>query len=1241
MFNKLLTILAILASSSVLYAQQSPTVLQGGSSINGGATLNVSPNAPITVTVTPPTASVGVGNAQNFTATLTNDITNAGVTWKISGGPSCTIAQDNFDRPNEDPIKSPWLLTGSDQNGQLLNNSFAGYPLQFSTNAYYVGNVNWTKDQFAQATIGSMKDNSGFMGLILNSFWLVGWQVTTPSLGTPQQVTVLEGGVPPFVNLGTFIPHPGDVIRATALNSVISFYQNGNLIGSLDETGQPFLPNGAGLNASDKFTSNPLDLTWDNWLGGQLPQGNLSDCASISPAFSRSGQTVVFTAPAVLPANPAMTITATSVADPTKFATATVTITQQPPSTPTIISFTTNTPKQPGANTLTFAAPNMVGDTPVVVATMKDGANVTSVVDQLGRTFTSVGCQEDVGTVGHTVMFYQVGNSQTITSVTVNSTGTAGGNVDVGYLDMNTGSTSQPDVAAVCSGTAVATTNPLGPAVTTASVGDVIVTAITVTNTATGIQTPFTFGALTRGDGMAYAVVGPTGTYTPNWTQTSGGWAGVTAAFRVGAQPPNLSVSLNPTCVTVQTGQTQIFTNTVTNDTAHAGSNLTLAGTQCSGATCGTVSPNTAVQSGTNVTYTAPGTVPNNPNVVLTDTSVTDGTKAAVACITVTSSPNIGVSVSPTTINLAAGSSAQVVTATLTNDTSNLGVTWALSGATCTGSGCGTLSGATKTTVTYTPPPTVTVNTSVTLTATAVGDVTKKAITAITVTPVVQPQPNCQPTCPNFPGAQGGGAAGVGGRGGAIIEVTNLNDSGTGSLRACVTANGPRNCVFRVAGIIPVTSGDLRVDNPFLSVDGQTAPGQIIIGGPNTNGEVFRISTHDVTIQYVTISADNKNTLSGPSSGTVGLTPTNCQCYNIVIDHVSTRWAGNKMLINVSNFVGPNRNISFQNSMLYEPHEGHPVGPGTSGNPLGCPNAAPDPNLANPCFTTLEVQVDYHHDFFANIDHRIPENDNKSSAFISNIVYNWSFYANEWLGPETIDVVNNKFVPGNLNSGIAGPGGCSSFGCAGPAQTFPVHFSGNNSSELPTNGGTTVPSIYLAGNLCRGATSPATDQYSSCANQISGENGNETGAIPSSWKRTSIDPRTFPITQDAATTLDSLILPLVGNSQHLNCDGSFASHRDAADSRVINQYKVNGLGGFWPNGVSYVGQGTIPTPSGTYVDQPITAGFTLCTESLHDGIADAWKTKFGLSLTDTGLGARINTKNGFSYYENYKYGLVP
>lgn len=58
-----------------------------------------------------------------------------------------------------------------------------------------------------------------------------------------------------------------------------------------------------------------------------------------------------------------------------------------------------------------------------------------------------------------------------------------------------------------------------------------------------------------------------------------------------------------------------------------------------------------------------------------------------------------------------------------------------------------------------------------------------------------------------FPGAQGGGAAAAGGRGGAVCEVTTLNDSGQNSFRECLTRNGARTVAFRTAGIIWLKNG--------------------------------------------------------------------------------------------------------------------------------------------------------------------------------------------------------------------------------------------------------------------------------------------------------------------------------------------------------------------------------------------------------------------------------------------------
>ena len=92
---------------------------------------------------------------------------------------------------------------------------------------------------------------------------------------------------------------------------------------------------------------------------------------------------------------------------------------------------------------------------------------------------------------------------------------------------------------------------------------------------------------------------------------------------------------------------------------------------------------------------------------------------------------------------------------------------------------------------------------------------------------------------PAFPGAEGHGRYVTGGRGGNIIHVTNLNDSGTGSLRAAVKGNSKKIVVFDVAGVIALNS-DLSIgDNTTLL--GQTAPAP------------------GITLRYYTVNPGNNN----------------------------------------------------------------------------------------------------------------------------------------------------------------------------------------------------------------------------------------------------------------------------------------------------------------------------------------------------------------------------------------------
>lgn len=133
---------------------------------------------------------------------------------------------------------------------------------------------------------------------------------------------------------------------------------------------------------------------------------------------------------------------------------------------------------------------------------------------------------------------------------------------------------------------------------------------------------------------------------------------------------------------------------------------------------------------------------------------------------------------------------------------------------------------------------------------------------------------------PSFPGAEGFGATTPGGRGGRVLFVDNLNDSGPGSLRAACEATGPRIVVFRVSGTIALKTS-ITIKQPFLTIAGQSAPGD----GICLRDAPIGIETHDVIVRYL---RSRLGDVSGQESDCIDLLN---GARNCIIDHCSATWS--------------------------------------------------------------------------------------------------------------------------------------------------------------------------------------------------------------------------------------------------------------------------------------------------------------------------------------------------------------
>ena len=452
-----------------------------------------------------------------------------------------------------------------------------------------------------------------------------------------------------------------------------------------------------------------------------------------------------------------------------------------------------------------------------------------------------------------------------------------------------------------------------------------------------------------------------------------------------------------------------------------------------------------------------------------------------------------------------------------------------------------------------------------------------------------------------FPTAEGYGRFARGGRGGRIIEVTNLLDYNPGkgeavipgSYRAAVEAEGPRTIIFRVSGLIPL-KGPCAVHNPYCTIAGQTAPGDGICLA-NFSGGAY--GTHDVIIRYMRFRIGDaaQKAMDGAGLGS---------CDNCIIDHCSISWSSDEGTSSRGA-----RNITFQHNIVAEalhhgPHyrasdrtklETHAFAGSISGN-IGS----------------------YHHNLLADCTDR-----NWSLAggltqgghyagyldIRNNVVYNWTARTTDG-GVKALNYVNNYYKPHAPN----------------PFVKWLLKLDDIN----PAWG---TESYYMTGNVLEGFVDE-THNWDAFANG------------PELAKQVRVDQELFPSyvkTQTACEAYTNVLADVGANfpkqdaiDRHLIAetrDGT--THYTGTRGATYGDRPSRNFDGIIDNQAddkSAEGSANFPWPEYKTYNVPV--------DSDHDGIPDDWEKAHGLNPNDPNDANADVNGDGYTNLEKYLNSLV-
>ncbi len=435
---------------------------------------------------------------------------------------------------------------------------------------------------------------------------------------------------------------------------------------------------------------------------------------------------------------------------------------------------------------------------------------------------------------------------------------------------------------------------------------------------------------------------------------------------------------------------------------------------------------------------------------------------------------------------------------------------------------------------------------------------------------------------PAFPTAEGYGRLASGGRGGRVLHVTNLSDSGPGSLRDAVEQSGPRTVVFDVSGLITLESRlIIRSTNSNLTIAGQTAPGKGICLRKYNFG---MLGATNVIVRYVRVRPGN---LSGATLDGMGMASSD----HCIIDHCSISWTLDEAFSSRGA-----KNITLQRTLISEAlnaagHKKYP--PGTEhgyaasiGGDIGS----------------------FHHNLLAHCAGRNwslagglskPANTYAGRLDLrNNVVYNWKNRTTDG-GAHEVNFVANYYQPGPatkwfyaLNAQYGGfPG------------TQRYYFEGN-----------VMPGHFGLANQTAGRTATT-------------ERGGKLPTDYSPW----VDQPFFEPFVKTHTAVEAYTNVLA----NVGCNFPVL---DEHDQRVIAEVRA-GTSKFKGGKTGLPGLPDSQEDVGGWEDYPEVrrpAGW----DTDHDGMPDEWEKAHGLNPGDAADGNQDLTGNGYTNLEKYLNSLV-